>query len=101
MGELSKLKGLGPKSEKYLNDIGIYTRQDLEAIGAIKAFIKLSTVDKTKPGLNFLYAMVGALEDRSWTDIVKTEKTRLLIELASYQELEEILKKEGATNEVD
>jgi len=30
MGELRRLKGLGPKSEKKQNEIGVYTKQDLE-----------------------------------------------------------------------
>lgn len=30
MGELSKLKGLGPESEKYLNEVGINTKKELE-----------------------------------------------------------------------
>lgn len=32
MGELSKLKGLGKKSELCLNEIGIYTKKELQEI---------------------------------------------------------------------
>ena len=95
MGELSKLKGLGPKSEKCLNEIGIKTRSDLERVGPIRAFLMLREECSIKPSLNFLYAMVGALEDEHWTDIAKSEKGRLLMELDGYQELEQILKEEG------
>ncbi len=95
MGELSKLKGLGLKSERCLNEIGIRTKNDLEAIGPVQAFLKLRTECSTKPSLNFLYAMVGALEGRHWADIAKSEKGRLLMELEGYQELEQILKSEG------
>ena len=95
MGELSKLKGLGLKSERCLNEIGIRTKDDLEAIGPVQAFLKLRTECSTKPSLNFLYAMVGALEGRHWADIAKSEKGRLLMELEGYQELEQILKSEG------
>jgi len=95
MGELSKLKGLGPKSERYLNEIGIHTKEQLQQIGAVRAFIKLKKECSIKPGLNFLYAMVGALEGEHWTDIAKSEKGRLLFELEGYQELEEMLKTEG------
>jgi DNA transformation protein len=45
--------------------------------------------------MNFLYAMVGALEDKHWIDIAKTEKGRLIMEIDGYQELENILKAEG------
>jgi len=59
MGELSKLRGLGAKSERCLNEIGIKTKSDLEAIGPIRAFLKLREECSIKPSLNFLYAMVG------------------------------------------
>jgi len=95
MGELAKLKGLGSKSESCLNEIGIKTRHDLELIGPIGAFLKLRKECSTKPSLNFLYAMVGALEGKHWAEIAKSEKGRLLIELDGYQELEKVLKAEG------
>ncbi len=95
MGELSKLKGLGPKSEKCLNEIGIKTKGDLEKIGPVRAFMKLRSECSIKPSLNFLYAMVGALEGRHWADIAKTERGRLLLELDGYQDLERALKAEG------
>lgn len=95
--KLSALKGLGPKSEKFLNEIGIFTRSDLENIGPVKAFIKLRDESSVKPSLNFLYAMVGALEDAHWADIAKREKARLLMELEDYEELDALFKKEGVT----
>ena len=95
MGELAKLQGLGPKSEKCLNEIGIKTRTDLENIGPVKAFLKLRNECSTKPSLNFLYSMVGAIEGKHWAKIAKSEKGRLLFELDGYQELEKLLKAEG------
>jgi len=95
MGELSKLKGLGPKSEKCLNEIGINTRDDLAATGPVQAFLRLREECSVKPSLNFLYAMVGALEGKHWADIAKSEKDRLLMELEGYQELESVLKEDG------
>ena len=95
MGELSKLKGLGPKSEQQLNEIGIYTRKELKNIGPVNAFITLQRECSIKPSLNFLYAMVGALEDRHWTDIAKSERERLLFELDGWRELERVLRQEN------
>jgi len=95
MGELSKLKGLGPKSEVWLNEVGIHTREDLANIGAVRAFIKLKRECSMRPSLNFLYAMVGALEDEHWVNIAKKEKGRLLLELDGLHDLEEILRAEG------
>ncbi len=100
MGELSKLKGIGQKSEQCLNEIGIKTESELVKIGAVRAFIKLKRECSTKPSLNFLYAMVGALEDKHWSEIARSERGRLLIELEGYRELEEILREEGLEIEI-
>lgn len=94
MTKLSQLKGLGLKSEKSLNEIGIFNKQDLQNIGAVKAFITLRNEARVKPSLNFLYAIVGALEDRHWAEIAKSERERLIFELEGYNELEKILKME-------
>jgi len=91
MGELSKLKGLGPKSEKCLNAIGIHTVVELKAIGPMEAFVRLSNEGRIKPSLNFLYALVGALENRSWQEVARTDKARLLLELQDYHEFRGLL----------
>ena len=88
MGELSQLKGLGPKSELSLNQIGIFTRQQLQEVGPVAAFIELKNRSAQAPSLNFLWAMVGALENRHWADIAQTERGRLLEELQGYHELQ-------------
>lgn len=92
--KLRELKGLGPKSEKYLQKIGINTPEELEKVGAVRAYIRLKKESSVQPSLNFLYAMVGALENEHWIDIAKTEKGRLLMELEGYRELEEMLKEQ-------
>ena len=98
--KLSDLKGLGPKSEEWLHEVGIKTPDDLRPIGAIRAFIRLKKECSVTPSLNFLYAMVGAIEETHWAEIAKNEKSRLLTELEGYRELEKILKEEGATIEI-
>ncbi|WP_455205967.1 TfoX/Sxy family protein [Kaarinaea lacus] len=98
--KLRDLKGLGLKSEKCLVEVGISTVEDLRALGAVRTFIKLNKECSTKPSLNFLYALVGALEDKHWADIAKQEKERLLAELEGYRELEDILKSEGSIIEL-
>lgn len=82
------LKGLGPKSAAALHGIGIHTRADLERTGPIETFLKLKESDNAfKPSLNFLYALVGALEDRHWKDIAQHEKHQLLVTLDGYEDL--------------
>lgn len=90
---VESLRGLGPKSAAALEEIGIKTRMDLERIGPVEAYLKLkeqSTV--IKPSLNFLYALVGALENRHWKEIAKKEKQRLLIEIDACSDLIKRLK---------
>ena len=86
------LKGLGPKSMQCLNEIGVYTRADLEKLGPVAAFVKLKNeCTIMQPSLNFLYALAGALEGVHWKHIAKTEKSRLLTELHAYEEMQAML----------
>ena len=98
--KLRELKGLGPKSEHSLHQIGIFTRSDLESIGPVRAFMKLKNECSEPPSLNFLYALVGALEDRHWGDIARSERDRLLMELEGYRELEAMLEAESTDTEI-
>jgi len=86
--KISDLQGLGPKSELWLNQIGIFTRSDLETIGAVGAFVELSEHHDKQPSLNLLYSMIGALEDCHWSTIAKNDRERLLNELQGCKELE-------------
>jgi len=97
MCKLRDLKGLGPKSEMLLAEAGIKTEAALREIGAIGAFIRLRKECHVKPSLNFLYAMVGALEGEHWLNVARHEKGRLLMELEGYKELELLLNSEGIT----
>lgn len=95
MGELSKLKGLGPKSEEQLNQIGITTLAELKAVGPVHVFLRLKQQSDRAPSLNFLYAMVGAIENKHWLEIAKTERCRLLTELDGIEALAELLTADG------
>ena len=100
MSKLRDLKGLGPKSEMLLIEVGINTEQELRELGAVRAFIRLKKECSTKPSLNFLYAMVGALEGEHWLNVAKHEKGQLLMELEGYKELEALLNSEGVAIEI-
>lgn len=95
MCSLKKLKGLGPKSEAQLNQIGIFSKGDLITIGPIRAYIRLKNEGQTNVSLNFLYAMVGAIRDIDWRQIAREEKALLLMELEGYEELKQLLNKDG------
>lgn len=95
MGELARLKGLGPKTEQQLFDIGITCKSELADVGAVQAYLRLKKQAAPNTSLNFLYALVGALENRHWMDVAKTDKARLLFELEDNALHAEIFKEEG------
>jgi len=91
MSALSSLNGLGPKSEAMLLAVGIQTREDLERVGPLQAYILVRDQSEFKPSLNLLYAMIGALENKHWADIAKEERLSLLLALDGYEEFQELV----------
>jgi len=71
--EIRKLKNLGPVSEKRLNSVGIYTRQDLEKVGPKSAFDLIKRAG-FHPTVNLLYALVGAINGEHWVEVAKNIK---------------------------
>ena len=57
---LSELTNLGPRSQEWLNAIGIYTMSDLEEIGPIEAYRQLRELDYPAT-LNLVYGIQGVL----------------------------------------
>ena len=77
ISEIASLKNLGPKSEAWLNQAGIYTLQQLQALGAIEIYRRV-IAQGIKPSLNLLYALEGAIQNKHWTDLDKDEKASLI-----------------------
>jgi len=87
--EQETLRGLGPKSRSALEKIGIESRAQLIEKGAIATYLMLKNqLTDFAPSLNFLYALVGAIEDRDWREVAKNDKLRLLTELQAAIEFE-------------
>lgn len=89
--KLRELKGLGLKTEQQLIEVGIHNAEQLREVGAVEAYLRLKNKSDVNPSLNFLYALVGAIEDRHWLNIAQNEKMQLLMELEGYAELGRIL----------
>lgn len=100
MGELSNLTGLGATSELMLNKIGINTKEDLEQVGPVRAYIRLKKEADPAPHLNFLYAMIGALKGDFWFNLPKEEKEQLLFGADGFEELKGLLSDEGVEIEL-
>ncbi|MBB6094245.1 DNA transformation protein [Povalibacter uvarum] len=77
---VASLKGLGPKSSAALRTIGISTIEDLRARDPFDVYAELRL---KVPGtsLNFLYGLIGAIEDVHWQEIENTRRTAILLRL--------------------
>jgi DNA transformation protein len=73
-----KLRNIGPKSAAWLRQVGLRTEEDLRAIGALEAFMRVKRAG-FKPSLNLLYALEGALMGCHWQDVPGERRSELLI----------------------
>ena len=76
----AELRNIGPKSAAWLRQVGLRSAQDLVAVGAVQAFLKVKRAG-FKPSLNLLYALEGALLDCHWHDVPEARRQQLLAEL--------------------
>lgn len=74
-----RLRNIGPKSAAWLRQVGLRTQQDLQAVGAVGAFIKVRRAG-FKPSLNLLYSLEGALADCHWQEVPEARRHALLAE---------------------
>lgn len=78
-GELSRLKNIGPTIERRLNDVGIYTKEQLVKVGAVKAYqlICRRHPNQTIPVCYYLYSLQGVLTGHHWNDLPERVKEAL------------------------
>lgn len=74
---MPKLRNIGPKSAAWLRQVGLRTREDLEAAGAVEAFVRVRRAG-FKPSLNLLYSLEGALLDCHWQDLPEARRLQLV-----------------------
>ena len=72
-----KLRNIGPKSAAWLRQVGLRSLDDVAAIGAVDAYMKVRRAG-FKPSLNLLYALEGALVDCHWQEIPETRRNELV-----------------------
>ena len=77
---LANLLNLGPRSAEMLARAGIVTQQQLEELGPVGAYWSALQTG-TKPNLNLLWALAGALSDTRWNELSPHRKQQLLDEL--------------------
>ena len=75
---VESLPNLGPKSAHMLRTAGIQTPAQLKKYGAVKAYTKVRAIHKRAP-LNLLWALEAALSGRTWQDVARNDRLRLLL----------------------
>lgn len=60
MGELAKLPNIGKVVEEQLNQVGIFTEEDLKAAGSKNAWLKIQGIDESAC-IHRLLALEGAV----------------------------------------
>ena len=73
----AKLRNIGPKSMAWLRQTGVRSLVDLQAVGALAAFVRIKRAG-FKPSLNLLYALEGAILGCHWQEIPDTRRAELV-----------------------
>lgn len=71
-----KIRNIGPVSSRWLAEIGVRERADLERIGAVAAFRAVQR-KRGKASLNLLYALEAGLMDLRWDRLPEAVKASL------------------------
>ena len=76
---LTDLRNIGKRIAGRLNEVGIYSEDDLRRVGAVGAhrMIKERYPDETLPVCFYLYSFEGALTDKHWDEIGERRKQQL------------------------
>jgi len=79
---LSELVNIGSTVEQRLNEIGVFTRDDLARIGPSAAYLRIKDnyPGRTLPRCYYLYSLEGALRGVHWDAIPDTVKRKLSID---------------------
>ena len=76
---LTDLKNIGKRIARRLNEVGIFSEDDLRRVGSVGAhrMIKERYPDETLPICYYLYSFEGALTDKHWDEIGEDRKQQL------------------------
>ena len=76
MGELSELPNIGKIVEEQLNQVGIFTFEELKAVGAKQAWLKIQEIDSSAC-IHRLLALEGAIQGVEKKDLAPEMKKEL------------------------
>ncbi len=73
---ISELANLGPKSETWLNEIGVFTKADIERVGSVEIY-RLLRQRGFPASLNLVYAIEAMLLGEHWTRLAASHRAEL------------------------
>lgn len=76
MGELSRLLNIGSTVEEQLNQVGIFTTEELKSTGAEQAWLKIQQIDSSAC-IHRLLALEGAIQGVKKTLLPDERKAEL------------------------
>lgn len=76
MGELSSLPNIGKEVERQLNEVGIFTCEELKNTGAKQAWLKIQEIDESAC-IHRLLALEGAIQNVKKTLLPEETKVDL------------------------
>ncbi len=74
--DLSELKNIGKSSAKMLNEIGVFTRNDISRYGPVKIFHILK-INGYPVSMLMVYALQGAIMNLHWNSLPEKLKKEL------------------------
>ncbi|MCI0714579.1 MAG: TfoX/Sxy family protein [Chloroflexi bacterium] len=77
MTKLTDVRGIGPTTTEWLNEIGIHTLEDIQALGAVETYKRLKRAFPKFVTLNALWGLEAVLNDMDWRDISPERKAEL------------------------
>jgi DNA transformation protein len=78
---LTSLLGIGPKTARWLAEVGVRTEAELRSLGAAGAYCRLKERDPRGVSLKALWSLHGALRGVPWHAVSPEEKKQLLEEV--------------------
>jgi DNA transformation protein len=78
---LSHLVNIGEKTEHFLQEVGVSTQQELQAIGSVEAWRRLKRLHPEQATLTSLYRLQGALLGVPWNKLPEEIMEQLLDEV--------------------
>lgn len=80
---LIDLKNIGKKIAGRLNEVGLFSEDDLRRVGAVGAhrMIRERYLDETLSVCYYLYSFEGALTDKHWNEIGEQRKQQLKVQI--------------------